>query len=113
MIAVSLTSALLVYSGRAYPITTVPREEAPTPRILRRSADRTDIEVTEICFSYLSQLFTAVCVCVCQLFEEVSRENSQLQSQLQDTQRIVSQTRLDLEKATQVRTQKVERKLLL
>ncbi|XP_041652642.1 protein phosphatase 1 regulatory subunit 12A isoform X2 [Cheilinus undulatus] len=35
------------------------------------------------------------------LFEEVSRENSQLQSQLQDTQRIVNQTRLDLEKATQ------------
>ncbi|XP_035513227.1 protein phosphatase 1 regulatory subunit 12A-like [Morone saxatilis] len=35
------------------------------------------------------------------LFEEVSRENSQLQSQLQDTQRIVSQTKLDLEKATQ------------
>ncbi|XP_028286041.1 protein phosphatase 1 regulatory subunit 12A isoform X1 [Parambassis ranga] len=35
------------------------------------------------------------------LFEEVSRENSQLQSQLQDTQRIVTQTRLDLEKATQ------------
>ncbi|XP_067356081.1 protein phosphatase 1 regulatory subunit 12A isoform X3 [Channa argus] len=35
------------------------------------------------------------------LFEEVSRENSQLQSQLHDTQRIVSQTRLDLEKATQ------------
>ncbi|XP_029952197.1 protein phosphatase 1 regulatory subunit 12A isoform X2 [Salarias fasciatus] len=35
------------------------------------------------------------------LFEELSRENSQLQSQLQDTQRIVSQTRLDLEKATQ------------
>uniref|UniRef100_A0A3Q2YGZ5 Protein phosphatase 1 regulatory subunit n=1 Tax=Hippocampus comes TaxID=109280 RepID=A0A3Q2YGZ5_HIPCM len=35
------------------------------------------------------------------LFEEVTRENSQLQSQLQDTQRIVSQTRLDLEKATQ------------
>ncbi|KAM7002585.1 LOW QUALITY PROTEIN: protein phosphatase 1 regulatory subunit 12A [Tautogolabrus adspersus] len=36
-----------------------------------------------------------------QMFEEVSRENSQLQSQLQDTQMIVSQTRLDLEKATQ------------
>ncbi|XP_041853818.1 protein phosphatase 1 regulatory subunit 12A isoform X2 [Melanotaenia boesemani] len=35
------------------------------------------------------------------LFEELSRENSQLQSQLQDTQRIISQTRLDLEKATQ------------
>ncbi|XP_078804795.1 protein phosphatase 1 regulatory subunit 12A isoform X7 [Oryzias latipes] len=35
------------------------------------------------------------------LFEEVSRENSQLQSQLQDTQRIISQTRLDLDKATQ------------
>ncbi|XP_075996882.1 protein phosphatase 1 regulatory subunit 12A isoform X2 [Genypterus blacodes] len=35
------------------------------------------------------------------LFEEVSRENSQLQSQLQDTQRTVGQTRLDLEKATQ------------
>ncbi|XP_059190613.1 protein phosphatase 1 regulatory subunit 12A isoform X2 [Centropristis striata] len=35
------------------------------------------------------------------LFEEVSRENSQLQSQLQDTQRVISQTRLDLEKATQ------------
>uniref|UniRef100_A0A8C6Q587 Protein phosphatase 1 regulatory subunit n=1 Tax=Nothobranchius furzeri TaxID=105023 RepID=A0A8C6Q587_NOTFU len=35
------------------------------------------------------------------LFEEVSRENTQLQAQLQDTQRIVSQTRLELEKATQ------------
>lgn len=35
------------------------------------------------------------------LFEDLSRENSQLQSQLQDTQRIVNQTRLDLEKATQ------------
>ncbi|XP_058502576.1 protein phosphatase 1 regulatory subunit 12A isoform X2 [Solea solea] len=35
------------------------------------------------------------------LFEEVSRENNQLQSQLQDTQRVISQTRLDLEKATQ------------
>ncbi|XP_026220734.1 protein phosphatase 1 regulatory subunit 12A isoform X2 [Anabas testudineus] len=35
------------------------------------------------------------------LFEDVSRENSQLQSQLHDTQRIISQTRLDLEKATQ------------
>lgn len=35
------------------------------------------------------------------LFEEVSRENSQLQTQLQDTQRIISQTRVELEKATQ------------
>ncbi|XP_060931967.1 protein phosphatase 1 regulatory subunit 12A isoform X4 [Limanda limanda] len=35
------------------------------------------------------------------MFEDVSRENTQLQSQLQDTQRIISQTRLDLEKATQ------------
>ncbi|XP_054885075.1 protein phosphatase 1 regulatory subunit 12A isoform X3 [Poeciliopsis prolifica] len=35
------------------------------------------------------------------LFEEVSRENSQLQAQLQDTQRIISQTRVELEKATQ------------
>uniref|UniRef100_A0A1A8LHN9 Protein phosphatase 1 regulatory subunit n=1 Tax=Nothobranchius pienaari TaxID=704102 RepID=A0A1A8LHN9_9TELE len=35
------------------------------------------------------------------LFEEVSRENTQLQAQLQGTQRIVSQTRLELEKATQ------------
>ncbi|XP_068595115.1 protein phosphatase 1 regulatory subunit 12A [Brachionichthys hirsutus] len=35
------------------------------------------------------------------LFEEVSRENGQLQSQLQDTQRVIGQTRLDLEKATQ------------
>ncbi|XP_042157135.1 protein phosphatase 1 regulatory subunit 12A [Oncorhynchus tshawytscha] len=35
------------------------------------------------------------------LFEVVSRENGQLQSQLQDTQRTVSQTRLDLDKATQ------------
>ncbi|XP_047249132.1 protein phosphatase 1 regulatory subunit 12A isoform X4 [Girardinichthys multiradiatus] len=35
------------------------------------------------------------------LFEEVSRENSQLQTQLQDTQRIINQTRLELEKATQ------------
>ncbi|CDR08250.1 unnamed protein product, partial [Oncorhynchus mykiss] len=36
-----------------------------------------------------------------QLFEVVSKENGQLQSQLQDTQRTVSQTRLDLDKATQ------------
>ncbi|XP_062318444.1 protein phosphatase 1 regulatory subunit 12A isoform X2 [Osmerus eperlanus] len=35
------------------------------------------------------------------LFEDVSRENSQLQCQLQDSQRIVTQTRLDLDKATQ------------
>ncbi|XP_071261305.1 protein phosphatase 1 regulatory subunit 12A-like isoform X2 [Salvelinus alpinus] len=35
------------------------------------------------------------------LFEVVSRENGQLQSQLQDTQRTISQTRLDLDKATQ------------
>ncbi|XP_061825496.1 protein phosphatase 1 regulatory subunit 12A isoform X2 [Nerophis lumbriciformis] len=35
------------------------------------------------------------------LFEEVTRENSLLQTQLQDTQRVVSKTRLDLEKATQ------------
>ncbi|KAJ8249153.1 hypothetical protein GJAV_G00231750 [Gymnothorax javanicus] len=35
------------------------------------------------------------------LFEEVSRENGQLQAQLQDTLRTVSQTRLDLDKATQ------------
>ncbi|XP_043980483.1 protein phosphatase 1 regulatory subunit 12A isoform X4 [Gambusia affinis] len=35
------------------------------------------------------------------LFEEVSRENSQLQAQLQDTQKIISQTRVELEKATQ------------
>ncbi|XP_064815373.1 protein phosphatase 1 regulatory subunit 12A-like isoform X2 [Oncorhynchus masou masou] len=32
------------------------------------------------------------------LFEVVSRENGQLQSQLQDTQRTISQTRLDLDK---------------
>lgn len=60
MIAVSLTSALLVHSGRTYPVTTVPREEALKPRTLRRSADRTDIEVAQfIC----PKLFT-VCVCV-------------------------------------------------
>ncbi|KAG5839854.1 hypothetical protein ANANG_G00209510 [Anguilla anguilla] len=35
------------------------------------------------------------------LFEEVSRENGQLQAQLQDTMRTVSQTRMDLDKATQ------------
>ncbi|XP_046890570.1 protein phosphatase 1 regulatory subunit 12A isoform X2 [Hypomesus transpacificus] len=35
------------------------------------------------------------------LFEDVSRENSQLQCQLQDSQRIVTQTRVDLDKATQ------------
>ncbi|KAM9569902.1 protein phosphatase 1 regulatory subunit 12A-like isoform 1-T1 [Salvelinus alpinus] len=35
------------------------------------------------------------------LFEVVSRENGQLQSQLQDTQRTISQTRLDLDKTTQ------------
>ncbi|XP_051979241.1 protein phosphatase 1 regulatory subunit 12A-like [Xyrauchen texanus] len=35
------------------------------------------------------------------LFEEVSRENRRLQSQLSDTQRTISLTRLELEKATQ------------
>ncbi|KAL2093780.1 hypothetical protein ACEWY4_011092 [Coilia grayii] len=35
------------------------------------------------------------------LFEELSRENGLLQTQLQDTQRTVNQTRLDLDKATQ------------
>ncbi|XP_057693539.1 protein phosphatase 1 regulatory subunit 12A isoform X1 [Corythoichthys intestinalis] len=35
------------------------------------------------------------------LFEDMTRENGQLQSQLQDTQRVVTQTRMDLEKATQ------------
>ncbi|KAJ8251994.1 hypothetical protein COCON_G00213060 [Conger conger] len=35
------------------------------------------------------------------LFEEVSRENGHLQTQLQDTLRTVSQTRMDLDKATQ------------
>uniref|UniRef100_A0A8B9GQF8 cGMP-dependent protein kinase interacting domain-containing protein n=1 Tax=Astyanax mexicanus TaxID=7994 RepID=A0A8B9GQF8_ASTMX len=35
------------------------------------------------------------------LFEDLSRENSQLQSQLQETQRTVSVTRIELEKATQ------------
>ncbi|XP_061773187.1 protein phosphatase 1 regulatory subunit 12A isoform X3 [Nerophis ophidion] len=35
------------------------------------------------------------------LFEDLTRENSQLQTQLQETQRVVSKTRLDLEKATQ------------
>ena len=103
--AVSLNSALLVHAGRWHPVMTAPREENLTPRISKRSADRADNEVTEVvsltCASYL-----LLCVfCVCQLFEDVSRENSQLQSQLQDTQRIISQTRLDLEKATQVTTQ--------
>lgn len=49
----------------------------------------------------LSLLLFTITV-VCQMFEEVTRENSQLQSQLQDTQRIITQTRLELEKATQV-----------
>lgn len=85
---------------------TVPREERPRPRILRRSVRH---KQTKFAF-LISASFTSVCVvcvftCVSQLFEEVSRENSQLQSQLQDTQRIVTQTRLDLEKATQVTTQ--------
>ncbi|XP_028814784.1 protein phosphatase 1 regulatory subunit 12A [Denticeps clupeoides] len=35
------------------------------------------------------------------LFEELSRVNVQLQSQLQDTQRSITQTRMDLDKATQ------------
>ncbi|KAM6960869.1 protein phosphatase 1 regulatory subunit 12A [Aplochiton taeniatus] len=35
------------------------------------------------------------------LFEDVSRENNQLQSQLQDTQRTVTQARVDLDKAAQ------------
>ncbi|XP_031420505.1 protein phosphatase 1 regulatory subunit 12A isoform X2 [Clupea harengus] len=35
------------------------------------------------------------------LFDDLSRENTVLQSQLQDTQRTVTQTRMDLDKATQ------------
>ncbi|XP_063053309.1 protein phosphatase 1 regulatory subunit 12A isoform X2 [Engraulis encrasicolus] len=40
------------------------------------------------------------------LFEDLSRENGVLQSQLQDTQRTISQTRLDLDKATQQRQER-------
>ncbi|XP_062403012.1 protein phosphatase 1 regulatory subunit 12A isoform X4 [Sardina pilchardus] len=40
------------------------------------------------------------------LFEEMSRENGALQSQLQDTQRTVTQTRMDLDKATQQRQER-------
>lgn len=43
-----------------------------------------------------------VCVRVFQMFEEMSRENRRLQSQLSDTQRTISLTRVELEKATQV-----------
>lgn len=56
-----------------------------------------------LCFySFANVLLIIHRLYVWQLFEDVSRENSQLQSQLQDTQRIISQTRMDLEKATQV-----------
>lgn len=47
-------------------------------------------------------LSACMCVCAPQLFEKLSRENTQLQAQLQDTLRSVSVTRMELEKATQV-----------
>lgn len=85
----SLTSTL-VHSD---PVCTVMRVERA--RISKRSANK-------FCSFYLFYICYKCVRSWLQLFEEVTRENSQLQSQLQDTQRIVSQTRLDLEKATQV-----------
>uniref|UniRef100_H3DF77 Protein phosphatase 1 regulatory subunit n=1 Tax=Tetraodon nigroviridis TaxID=99883 RepID=H3DF77_TETNG len=72
-------------SGRTARVTTAPLEGRP--KTLKRYP--------------LSQIILLCSLRSVQLFEEVSRENSQLQSQLQDTQRVVSQTRLELEKATQ------------
>lgn len=70
VIVVSLTSApLLLSSGRTSPLMTASREEAPRARILRRLADRTDIEVTAfvllICPSCLLPcLFVCVPLCL-------------------------------------------------
>ncbi|XP_030282236.1 protein phosphatase 1 regulatory subunit 12A isoform X6 [Sparus aurata] len=66
------------------------------PQTVRRSSSRSDISFNDCIQGGGSESKDFK-----KMFEEVSRENSQLQSQLQDTQRIISQTRLDLEKATQ------------
>ncbi|XP_028970936.1 protein phosphatase 1 regulatory subunit 12A isoform X2 [Esox lucius] len=63
----------------------------------RHSGSRSDVS----CNDYLDRGGGSETKDYKKLFEEVSRENGQLQSQLLDTQRTVSQTRLDLDKATQ------------
>ncbi|XP_039619588.1 protein phosphatase 1 regulatory subunit 12A [Polypterus senegalus] len=47
------------------------------------------------------------------LYEDINRENGQLQSQLQETQRLISQTRTDLDKATQRQERIADRSALL
>ncbi|KAG7473967.1 hypothetical protein MATL_G00101510 [Megalops atlanticus] len=61
-----------------------------------RNTSRSDVSCNDRIFSRSSETNDYK-----KLFEEVSRENGKLQSQLQDTQRTVSQTRVDLDKATQ------------
>uniref|UniRef100_H3C5R9 Protein phosphatase 1 regulatory subunit n=1 Tax=Tetraodon nigroviridis TaxID=99883 RepID=H3C5R9_TETNG len=87
-------------SGRTARVTTAPLEGRP--KTLKRYPLSQIILLCSLrgCLHVLRPRRKCVCLSV-QLFEEVSRENSQLQSQLQDTQRVVSQTRLELEKATQ------------
>ena len=57
---------------------------------------------SRVCLFSPSHSLLSLCAVRVQLFEDVSRENSQLQCQLQDSQRVVTQTRVDLDKATQV-----------
>ncbi|XP_036390618.1 protein phosphatase 1 regulatory subunit 12A isoform X2 [Megalops cyprinoides] len=61
-----------------------------------RNTSRCDVSCNDRIFSRSSETNDYK-----KLFEEVSQENGKLQSQLQDTQRTVSQTRVDLDKATQ------------
>lgn len=100
LIVVSLNSDF-IHSGRTFPVMTLQREETLRPRIIKKSAQSIFFFINEVSFTNVSVVYIHS-VLACQLFEELSRENGNLQSQLQDTQRIVSQTRLDLEKATQV-----------
>uniref|UniRef100_A0A8C9VGU8 cGMP-dependent protein kinase interacting domain-containing protein n=1 Tax=Scleropages formosus TaxID=113540 RepID=A0A8C9VGU8_SCLFO len=61
-----------------------------------RHSSRSDVPVNDSIVSRGSEMKDFK-----RMFEEVSLENSRLQSQLQETQRTVSQTRADLDKATQ------------
>ncbi|XP_018619405.2 protein phosphatase 1 regulatory subunit 12A isoform X2 [Scleropages formosus] len=69
----------------------------PDPQMqTSRHSSRSDVPVNDSIVSRGSEMKDFK-----RMFEEVSLENSRLQSQLQETQRTVSQTRADLDKATQ------------
>ncbi len=92
--------------------------------ILSRGSESRDFKKVSrgLWFGWLCWQEVCVCVCVCfmsvsvyvfQLFDEMSRENRRLQSQLSDTQRTISLTRVELEKATQVHTHSLTHSLTL